>query len=97
MDEVDPMQELIDELEARTEYVVSFHRIAEADMDRDPSPNAFAFLIGADSDNALIVEGGISGDGATATTTVWAISGGKRGNMQTIDLDGQMMHSISLA
>jgi hypothetical protein len=93
----DPLDDLRKVLAERTEYVITFHRLTEVDMDTDPNKNAFAFLIGSDSDNAIVVEGDISGDGMTATATVWAVSGGKRADMSMIEIDGQIMHSIPLA
>jgi len=93
----DPMNTLIEELEERTEYVITFHRTEGADMDRDPGQNAFAFVIGRDSDNAIVVEGGISGDNMTATTTIWAMRDGKRADVSTLEIDGQILHSIPLA
>jgi hypothetical protein len=57
----DPMDTLIGQLEARTEYVITFMRALGADMDRDPGTTAFAIVIGSNAENALVVEGGIAG------------------------------------
>jgi len=92
----DPMTTLIGQLEERTEYVITFMRSEDGDMDRDPGTNAFAFVIGRNSDNAIVVEGTISGDGRSATTTLWAVRDGRRADLSTLEIDGQIMHTLTL-
>jgi len=92
----DPMDTLIGQLEARTEYVITFMRALGADMDRDPGTNAFAFVIGSNAENALVVEGGIAGDGLSATATIWAVRDGRRADLSSLEIDGQIMHTLIL-
>lgn len=92
-----PMHPLITELEARTEYVITMLRQADSDMDSDPGKGAFAFVLGRDSDNAIVVEGSVTGDRGEAVVTIWAVREGERVDISTVEIDGQIMHSLKLS
>ena len=80
------MQKLLEDLESRTQYVVTLWRTGAEDMDRSNSTNAFAFVIGKEADKALVIEGSVSGDGKTAVVTAWGITedGGKEEPSTTV-------------
>lgn len=92
----DRMESLIQELEQRTEYVVTLLRDVGEDIDVEQGKNAFAFVLGRDSDNAVVVEGTVSGDGQEANVTVWAVRDGRREDLSTLEIDGQIFHSLKL-
>jgi len=95
--EDNPMGTLIEQLESRTEYVITLIRAAGSDVDREPGTNAFAFVLGSSSDDAIVVEGGVSGDGLSATATIWAVRDGRRADLSTLEIDGQIMLTLPLA
>lgn len=92
----DPMETLIQELEQRTEYVITLLRDVGDDIDAEQEKGAFAFVLGRDSDNAIVVEGTVSGDAKEAMVTVWAVRDGARADVSTLEIDGQILHSLTL-
>lgn len=66
------LDELLDNLESRTEYVVSLTSDTESTMDTPDDTNAFAFVLYADGGNMLVVEGRVTGDNKEAVVTVWS-------------------------
>lgn len=65
------MEELLEDLESRTDYVITLWRTEENDMDAE-AKNAFAFVLGKPEGAAIIIEGTVSGDGLEAVVTAWA-------------------------
>lgn len=94
--DTNPMNSLIEDLEARTEYVITLLRDSDSDMDADPGRGAFAFVLGRDSDNAIVVEGTVAGDRSESVVTIWAVRDGARVDISTIEIDGQILHSLKL-
>ena len=92
----DPMDTLIEELEARTEVVVTMLRDVGTDMDGAPEKGAFAFVLGRNSDNAISVEGTVSGDNEEGVVTIWGVRDGARADVSTLEIDGQIMHTLKL-
>ena len=92
------MNALMEDLDRRYQVVVSLMRNEGSDIDRDPTAEqgAFAFVMGHDSDNAIVVEGTSSGDDSMATVTVWGMRHGERVALSTFELDEQVMHSLTL-
>jgi len=92
----DPAQDLMEQLEERFEYVVTMHRDVGASMDEAPEKGAFAFVIGRDSDNTMVIEGTTTGDGRTAIATIWALRDGRREELTITEIDGQVMLTANL-
>lgn len=90
------MTTIVHELEERFQFVVTLMRQLPDSMDDEGRKGAFAFVIGTDSDNCLVIEGSTSGDGAEASATIWSVQGGKRGALSMLELDGQVLLSIPL-
>ena len=90
------MRELVDELEERFEYVVTMIRTGRESLDEQNGKKAFAFIIGTDSENALIIEGSVSGDGKQATATVWGITDGARATLSPIEMEEQWLVALQL-
>lgn len=91
------MNELLEDLESRTQYVVTLWRTGEEDMDREAPTNAFAFVIGKEESNALVIEGSVSGDGKSAVVTAWATTqDGEKLEPQTTVFDRTVMISQHL-
>ena len=99
-DSVEPpecMAELVDRVRERFEYVITILRSAEDSLDNHDGKKAFAFIIGSDSDNALVIEGSVTGDGKQATATIWGITDGARATINTMEMDEQWLLSIPLS
>jgi hypothetical protein len=87
----------LEELDARTAYVVRLQRVQESDVDEGTPDNAFAFILGPDEDNSLVVEGTVTGDGAEAIFTVWGVRDGRKVPLSLLEVDDQLMISHRLA
>ena len=95
-DETPPeLQQLVMELRTRFEFVVTLKRHAVDSMDEN-AKQAFAFVLGGDSDNALVIEGGISGDGDDAHAIVWGIVDGEVTAPGQFELDGRVVLTLPL-
>ena len=90
------MMTIVEELEDRFQFVVTLMRQMPDSIDDEQQKGAFAFVIGTDSDNCLIIEGSTSGDGAEATATIWSVQGGKREALSMLEYDGQILLSMPL-
>lgn len=86
----------IEELEARTSYVIRLARTVASDLDDNEPDNAFAFILGADEDNAIVVEGTVTGDGAEAMLTVWALRDGRKVPVSVLEIDEQLLLTLKL-
>jgi hypothetical protein len=93
-----PMNALMEDLDKRYQVVVSLMREEGSDVDRDPTveQGAFAFVLGHDSNNAIVVEGTTAGDDSMAMVTVWGMRDGERVQLSTLELGEQVMHSLLL-
>ena len=96
-DDEERQTEMVDiaaQLEERFEYVVTMMRQIDVTIDEPDGKGAFAFILGVDSENCLIIEGNLTGDGNEAQATIYGIQEGRRGEISTFELDGQIMHSM---
>ena len=89
------LQRLVTELRRRFEFVVTLKRHAPDSMDT-ADKQAFAFVLGGDSDNALIIEGGISGDGADGQVSVWGMADGEVVAPAMFEYDGRIALTLPL-
>lgn len=89
------LERLVTDLKQRFEFVVTLKRHGPDDMDTTDK-QAFAFVIGGDSDNALIIEGGVSGDGRDAHATVWGLTDGVVTTPTHVELDGRLAASLPI-
>ena len=91
------MRDLVEELENRFEYVVTLMRNGPDSMDEVDGKGAFAFVLGRNSENALVIEGGSSGDGREVAAVVWGVRHGKRERLALLEMDEQMFISLNIA
>jgi hypothetical protein len=90
------MDELLEELEARTEIVVTMQLDTLGSVDEPPGKNAFAFVLGSPGGAALVIEGTVSGDGKEAVVTAWALDGNGRVTPQVLVLDDSVLIAQAL-
>jgi hypothetical protein len=87
----------IEALEDRTSYVIRLMRVEDSSLDDGEPDNAFAFILGTDEDNALVVEGTVSGDNGEAIATLWALRDGRKVPVSVLEIDDQLMVTHALA
>jgi hypothetical protein len=95
MDRPEHLAKLCARLEDRFEYVITMGRHEEESMD-DTGTGAFAFIIGGDSDNALVLECAIAGDGAAGQFTIYGLTDGERVPLSMVEMNGEVMISHPL-
>lgn len=98
MERPEHLRELVDQLERRFEYVITMgrHELREDEMDAAQGKGAFAFVVGGDSDNALVMECSITGDGAEANITLWGLVKGGKVPLTLTEFNGELLVSHPL-
>jgi hypothetical protein len=91
------MRDLVEELETRFEYVVTLMREGPDNIDEVDGKGAFAFVLGTDSENALVIEGGSSGDGREVAAVVWGVRQGARERLAMFEMNEQLFISLNIA
>lgn len=98
MERPEHLRELVDQLEQRFEYVITMgrHELRPDEMDDARHKGAFAFIVGGDSDNALIMECSITGDGALANLTLWGMVDGQKVPLTVLEASNDVLVSHPL-
>lgn len=89
------LQDLTSELRKRFEYVVTLKRDEQDSLDMGGTLG-FALVIGGDSDNALVIEASVSGDGGDAMATIWGVSDGQPADLNVLEYDRHYAMSVPL-